>query len=203
MSIKINLLPHREQRKREKARLFATACLGSAIIGALIVGAGWFYLDQKIAYQNERNQKLSDAITKLDEDIKTIEGLQQKKQQMLAQKAEVEQLQQMRPEVVHIFDQFTRNTPNGISIQTIKQTDAKIAIMGYAQSNSLVAAYMESLEYSKNFKNAYLVEIKSKILANKQQVSEFSMTVDLERPEIEGASGASAASAPNTHKGGA
>lgn len=181
--IRINLLPHRELKRAARQRVFnilAGAVLGAAIVIALIVHV---FIQSKIDLQNDRNNYLNDEIAKLDKQIQEINKLKDQKAVMLARKQVVEQLESNRSEVVRLFDQLVRQLPDGLYLSGIEQKGAKVKLTGYAQSSARVSTLMRNLDASPWLENASLIEIKAATV-NSTRLNEFSLTVDLKRPEL-------------------
>jgi type IV pilus assembly protein PilN len=134
--IRINLLPHREQKKAAH-RLRFQLLLGSAFGAALlIIGLSYFILDARQSRQEERNQFLQAEINKLDQQIKDIGMLKKQRDDLLARKQLVERLQQGRNDAVRIFDQLVRQTPDGIYLKTFKQSGNAFNFSGYGLSGA-------------------------------------------------------------------
>jgi len=183
-SIRINLLPHREQKRQARQRQFYTLMISLAILGLAVVALVHGILAAKIESQESRNQVLKTEIAKLDEQIKEIDRLRDQIQAVLARKQVVETLQGNRSEAVHLLDQLVRQLPDGIYIRSVKQVGAKVTIVGYAQSNARVSTLMRNLEASPYLENPDLVEIKVASVNNKR-LSEFNMNVSIKRLQSE------------------
>ena len=122
-TVRINLLPHREQKRAGAAAPVRLAgdrrwrCSALAIV-ALVHGI----LAARIDNQNAATTLLKTEIAKLDEQIKEIDKLREQIQAVLARKQVVETLQANRSEAVHLLDQLVRQLPDGIYLRSIKQT---------------------------------------------------------------------------------
>ncbi|RQO69291.1 fimbrial protein [Aquitalea sp. FJL05] len=181
--IRINLLPHREQKKAAH-RLRFQLLLGGAVAAALLViGISYFVLDSRQSRQEERNQFLQAEITKLNQQIKDIGMLKKQRDDLLARKQLVERLQQGRNDAVHVFDQLLRQTPDGIYLKSFKQTGNTFSFSGYGLSGARVSNYMRTLAQSQIFSEPQLIEVKSAVV-NNQRVSEFSLTSTLKLPVV-------------------
>ena len=124
--IRINLLPHREQKRQARQRQFVSLSIGLAILGLAVVLLGHVILGAQIENQESRNALLKTEIAKLDEQIKEIDKLREQTQALLARKQVVETLQTNRTEAVHLLDQMVRQLPDGIYLRSLKQAGAKI-----------------------------------------------------------------------------
>jgi type IV pilus assembly protein PilN len=193
--IRINLLPHREARRKAQQRAFYIAAGAVLALGVAVIVLVHGVLAQRIEYQNARNNYLSQEIAILDKQIEEIRRLRDQTQQMLARKRVVETLQGNRAEVVQLLDQLARQLPDGVYLRSIKQTGARVHIVGLAQSNARVSTLMRNLEASPWLENASLVEIKAATV-NNQRLNEFTMNVTLTRVKPDPASAARPAAAP-------
>ena len=144
----INLLPWREEKRQEQTRQFATiAGLSLALTGAVIFLVH-VTLANQIDHQNTRNKMLEDEITTLDASLKQIETLEDTKEQLLARMDVIQSLQQRRPQIVHLFDDFVRTVPEGLFLTSIKQNGEQLTVQGVAESNGRVSAYMRNIDTS-------------------------------------------------------
>ncbi len=180
MSARINLLPHREMRRKEQQKQFFVM-LG-VVIGAS--AAIWFgvhgYLDGQLTNQQARNKYLEGEIVKLDKEIAEINKLKEQTASLLKRKQVVETLQSNRAEVVHLLDQLVRQLPDGMYLKSIKQQGSKVTITGFTQSQARVSTLMRNLEGSQYLQNANLVEIKA-ATAGGLRINEFTMNIDVTR----------------------
>jgi type IV pilus assembly protein PilN len=159
-AVRINLLPHREQKRVARQRQFVSLAFMLAILALGVVGLVHFVLSTQIEAQNRRNQLLKTEIVKLDEQIKEIDKLRDQIAQVLSRKQVVESLQANRNEAVHLIDQLVRQLPDGIYLRSVRQSGAKVTLVGYAQSNARVSTLMRSIDRSPWLGSPELVEIK-------------------------------------------
>jgi type IV pilus assembly protein PilN len=181
--IRVNLLPHREQKRQARQRQFVSLAIGLAILGLAIVLLGHVLLGAQIENQDSRNGLLKTEIAKLDEQIKEIDKLREQTQALLARKQIVETLQTNRTEAVHVLDQLVRQLPDGIYLKSVKQTGPKIQMVGYAQSNARVSTLMRNIEASPWLFQPELVEIKSvpSPIAKDLRVNEFTLNAQIKQ----------------------
>lgn len=183
--IRINLLPHREQKRIAKIRRFGVFAGIFALSGVFAVVAGFLWLSQGIDIQRERNTYLEGEISNLDRQLNEIETLKKERKSLLDRKEVVERLQANRAEAVKIMDQLIRQMPEGVYLKEAKQTDATLSLVGYAQSNARVATFMRALEDSPQFESPSLVEIKTTEQGG-QRYGEFTLSVKVTRAIVEG-----------------
>ena len=181
MSAKINLLPHREE-KRKRARMhFAVLGGMTAMLGAAVVLAGWLFYSQRISAQEDRNKFMKAEIAKVDKEIDEIKEVKDKIAALLARKAVIETLQTDRVQTVHLMDELVRQMPEGVFLKSVKQQGAGIDLVGYAQSNARVSTLMRNIESSPWLANPNLIEIKATNLG-KMRISEFDLKLQLKKP---------------------
>ena len=181
--IRINLLPHREQRRQARQRQFVSLSIGLAVLGIMVVIVVHGIFVAQIENQQSRNALLKAEIGKLDEQIKEIDKLREQTQALLARKQVVETLQSNRTEAVHLLDQMVRQLPDGIYLRSMKQVGAKVTLIGYAQSNARVSTLMRNIESSPWLTQPELVEIKSvpSPINKDLRVSEFTLNVQVKK----------------------
>ena len=159
--IRLNLLPHREQKRAARKRQFISLSISLSVLALAVVALGHVVMVSRIDNQNSRNQLLKTEIAKLDEQIKEIDRLREQTQALLARKQIVETLQTNRTEAVHLLDQVVRQLPDGIYLRSVRQTDTRVTLVGYAQSNARVSTLMRNIESSPWLERPALVEIKA------------------------------------------
>ena len=200
--IRINLLPHREQKRQARQRQFVSLAIGLAILGAAVVLLVHVAFGWQLEVQDSRNGLLKTEIAKLDSQIKEIDKLREQTQALLARKQIVETLQSNRTEAVHLLDQMVRQLPDGIYLKSLRQAGAKVTLVGYAQSSARVSTLMRNIEASPWLQNPELVEIKSVVSpASKDlRVNEFTLNARLKQtaPPVDPKAAPAARPAPAT-----
>lgn len=192
--IRVNLLPHRQIKREARQRQFGLMAAFSAIAASTIVFMAYTVITAKVASQTERNERLNAAIVKLDKEIKDIQDLKDQITAMLERKQVVENLQTNRSQAVVLFDELSRQLPEGMYLKSIKQLGDVITIEGVADTNARVATLVRNYNASDWLEAPTLVEIKA-ITANAQKQNVFTMTVNLKAPKAEGANEPPAAKA--------
>ena len=179
--IRINLLPHREiKRKRQQKGFF--------IMLGVVVGIGaaiWFSMHTLFAgqleEQQQRNAYLDSEIALLDKQIDEIKKLKEQTSALLQRKKVVESLQENRAETVHLLDQLVRQLPDGVFLKNVSQKGDRVTISGFAQSNARVSTFMRNLESSAYLEKPSLVEIKAVVGEKSTRMSEFNLIVAVTR----------------------
>ena len=159
---RINLLPWRAERRKQRQREFYAMLGFAAVAGVLLSLLGLFYYDRQISGQNERNAFLEAEIAKVQEQNKEIERLDRQKDRLLARKKVIEELQGKRSQMVHLFDSLVRTIPDGVVLTTLKQEGDILTLEGRTQSNARVSTYMRNLEGSGWMSNPELSIIEAK-----------------------------------------
>ena len=158
---RINLLPWRDELREERKKQFTSMIVLSAIVGAVVWYAGHTYIGQQIDSQKARNGFLKVEIKKLDEQIKKIKELESTKANLLARMDVIQQLQQGRPQIVHLFEEISNAVPDGVYLTSVRQEAEKLTVKGQALSQARVSAFSRRLESSEWLKNAVPDEINS------------------------------------------
>ncbi|MCK7594555.1 PilN domain-containing protein [Pseudomarimonas salicorniae] len=180
---RINLLPWRQERRAQRQKEYLTI-LGLSGFAAVALAFGVIqYYDALIENQNDRNNYLKAEITQLDIKIKEIEELEKKRAHLLNRKQVIEQLQADRSQMVHLFDQLVRTIPEGIRLNSIKQTGTTLTLDGLSQSNARVASYMRSLEGSGWMSSPEVSIIEAKEGEDKLMPYQFTLKVQLTKPK--------------------
>ena len=173
--IRINLLPHRAEKRRSRQIQFAALSVISLLLGILLVGFVHAAISAKISYQESRNEYLRQETLVLDKQIAEIKKLRDQTQSLLARKNVVENLQSTRSDVVHLLDQVLRILPEEVYLKSLKQSGNKIHITGSAQSNARISTLMRAIESSPWLNSPALIEIHASSTGGTRQ-SEFTMT---------------------------
>ena len=171
---KINLLPWREELRKQKQREFASMSGGSAIIAGLIVLLAHFHVDGLIDNQNQRNTFLESEIDILDQRIVRIKELERMKANLLARMNVIQELQRSRPESVHLMDEMVRTLPDGVYLDKFNQKGKDLTMAGVAQSNARVSDYMRNIDSSEWLTGPSLDQIKTKEV-ERRRISNFNL----------------------------
>jgi type IV pilus assembly protein PilN len=181
MTTRINLLPHREQKKKQRQQQLAILAGLVAAVGAVVAFSIHTVIGGKIDNQENRNKFLQGEIVKLDKEIEEIKQLKVQVQSLLDRKKVVESLQSDRSQVVLLFDDLIRRLPDGMYLTSVKQTGKAIALSGITQSNARVSTLMRALNESPYLEGPILKEIKAATV-NNMRVSSFSITIQISPP---------------------
>jgi type IV pilus assembly protein PilN len=198
--ILINLLPHREERrKRRKAAFFAGLGV-AAVAGLLIAGAWYLVLGQLTSNQRERNAYLTAEIQRLETQIKDIATLRSEIEALKARQKAVEDLQADRNVPVHLLNELVKQTPEGIYLTSVRQSGQVVSVTGIAQTNERVSEMLRNTANNSPWlEKPELIEIKSATVQTaareQQRLFDFSMRLTIKRPQADPSAKPASASA--------
>ena len=174
---KINLLPWREELRKQKQKDFLYAIVLSILVGFIILGLVHTYVEGLNAYQEQRNQMLQNEIVFLDKKITDIKDIEEKKSKLLAKIELIQKLQESRPEIVHLFDEIPKTTPDGVYLTKFTQRGSELIFEGKSQSNARISAFMRAIEASPWLQTPTLNVIQSpdKSKTDAEQLSDFTL----------------------------
>jgi len=180
---RINLLPWREEQRKERKLAFLVA-LGVAVLAAMVTTfAAYLLFDSMISGQQRRNQTLRAQIKLLDKQIEEINSLETEKQRFIARMEVIEKLQRSRPGIVHVFDEIVKTLPDGVYLTGVTQVSAgankRLKFEGVAQSSTRVSSFMRNIDASEWLRNPELEVVQT----SKGPGSSFTLTAD----EVSGA----------------
>ncbi len=144
----INLLPWREELRKEQTNQFVAMLGLGLVVTAGILILVHIHMSGLINHQNGRNNILQNEIKRLDNELKEIQDLEDTKERLLSRMEIIQSLQQKRPQIVHLFDELVRTVPEGLHILSVMQSENNITINGIAESNGRVSAYMRNIDNS-------------------------------------------------------
>jgi type IV pilus assembly protein PilN len=176
---KINLLPWREEQRQLKKKEFISYIALAALATVIVMGLVHLYISGMKDYQEQRNKVLEEEIALLDKKIVEVKTIGEKKSKLLAKIDLVQRLQESRPEIVHLFDEIPRTTPDGVFLTKFSQMGSELTFEGKTQSNARVSAFMRAVEASAWLQTPKLDVIKSPDKTNVEQNSDFIMRAKL------------------------
>ncbi|MBS1226767.1 MAG: Fimbrial assembly family protein [Proteobacteria bacterium] len=182
--IRINLLPHRAEKRRARRQQFYGLLGSVSVLAALIVFLGYSVISGYITAQEAKNDFLKKEIAVLDKQLDQIKRLKEQTQALLARKQIIESLQRDRAEAVRLLSEMVKQMPEGVYIRSLKQDGVKVSLNGYAQSSARVSTLMRNIEASPWLEKPQLIEIKA-VTLDKRRLNEFSMTVALKRVAVD------------------
>jgi type IV pilus assembly protein PilN len=200
---RINLLPWRAERRKQRQQEFMGLLAVSAVVAIVVSLMIVLFYKGQIEGQQHRNQYLQSQIDQVNEQIKEIDELDKKKARLLRRKEVIEELQASRSQMVHLFDELVRPIPDGLRLNSIKQQGNELSLEGFAQSNARVSTYMRNLQVSGWMTKPELsiIEVQEK---DPGLPYAFSLKVTLQNPQdSEANNGTTPATAASTPKAGA
>jgi type IV pilus assembly protein PilN len=184
--IRINLLPHREAKRKQKQTAFIALLALGGIVGVAAVMLVGGYNASRISIQNERNLVLKGANAELDKKIGAIARLKEEIEALKARQQAVEDLQGDRNQPVYLLDELVKQTPEGVYLKGFKQDGQRVTLSGYAQSQERVAELLRNLAgNSRWLERPDLTEVRAATLAQSKtgrKVVEFTLAVNIKRP---------------------
>lgn len=148
---RINLLPWREELRRERQRQFMLSTVMIAVLGVILVFVILMAFNQRISHQESRNQAIQAEINQLNVAIAKIDRLEQTRARLLSRKRIIENLQASRSLTVEMLDQMAKSIPVGVTLNSVRQQGMNVSFAGFSQSNARVSAYLQSLEQNELF----------------------------------------------------
>ena len=178
---RINLLPWREEARRERQRQFLYSLLGTLVLGAILVLMVGLFYDQRINNQEARNQLIQVEINRLEQRIARIRELEKTRNRLLSRKQIIESLQASRSLTVELLDKLAKTIPVGITLTNVRQQGPNLTLLGTSQSNARVSAYLQSLDGMDLFVNPQLQYVRaSQNPPNRVETYEFAIRVRLD-----------------------
>jgi type IV pilus assembly protein PilN len=182
---RINLLPWREEKRKELQTQFITLLGVVALMAGAVWGAVHFYYVQLIDVANLRIAHIEQNIAVVDKKIEEIKALEKEKERLLSRMRAIEQLQGNRPLIVRFFDELISSLPEGMTVTSIGQKGSAITINGLAQSNARVSSFMRKLEESDWLEKPDLKVIQESNVAGNKPVNSFTLTFMQVIPKVE------------------
>lgn len=176
---RINLLPWREERRRERTRQFLIMLGVAAALAVLVTIGGKLFMDNWLEYQQRRNAYLEQEIAAMDRKIREIEKLEETRSRLLARKEIIEELQRSRSQMVHLFDELARTIPDGVYLTSVRQSGSRLTLNGVAESSARVSAYMRNIQDSNWLTKPELQVIETVQRQNEGRVRQFTLEASL------------------------
>jgi type IV pilus assembly protein PilN len=161
---RINLLPWRDEERKERKLKFLVALGGALIAACLTAFIGYLMMDSMVSAQESRTERLKTEIAELDKQIEKINSLEADKARFIARMDVIEKLQRSRPEIVHIFDEISKQIPDGVYLTAITQQGRRLKFEGVAQSSTRVSNFMRNIDG-----NTYLTKPELEVVETKKE----------------------------------
>jgi type IV pilus assembly protein PilN len=208
----INLLPWREAQREERKKEFLTINVAVFVLAAVLAGLSWMFFDHMLSGQQQANQQISNENAELDTKLKSLDGLQARRDEIISRMKVIQDLQGQRPVVVRIFDDLPRLIPANVYLTKFARAGDKFTINGRAQSPNDVSEFLRNLEASPWFRNAFMNSFQGAPVAGATSTSggvaprpedsygDFVISVDLEAPQVDESQGKSSQSSSVKNK---
>lgn len=180
---RINLLPWREEARKERQRQFLYSLVGTLVLGAILVLIVGLFFDQRISAQEARNQQIQQEIDRLQARIDRIAELERTRNRLLSRKQVIEELQSSRSLTVELLDKLAKTIPVGVTLTDVRQQGPNVSLLGTSQSNARVSAYLHSLEEMDLFVKPELQYVRAaQKPGSNLETYEFAISVRLHQP---------------------
>jgi len=186
--ILINLLPHREERRKRRKAAYFIGLGMSAAVGLVVVGMWFLVLQQLTSSQRDRNAYLGSEIKKLEVQIKDIAALRAEIESLKARQKAVEDLQIDRNVPVHVLNELVKQTPEGVYFTSVKQDGQTLNVNGIAQTNERVSEFLRNTANNSEWLvKPELVEIKASTATSagrdQKRLFDFGVRLTVKRPQ--------------------
>lgn len=199
--IRINLLPHREEKRKARRQQFYVLSGLISVLAGLIVFLGWSIIAAMIAGQKSNNDFLKAENEKLDKQIAQIKSLKEEINILLSKKKVIEDLQRERGRAVNLLNEMAKQIPEGVFLRTLRQEGVRVTLAGVSQSNSRVSEMMRNFAQSAILELPRLIETRATMF-DRKRMQDFNMTVQI-RPIKDPASQAADGAKSDPAKGAA
>lgn len=178
----INLLPWRDELRRERKRAFLGYLAISALLGVLVLALWIQVINLRIETQQARNALLNSEIAAMDAQVKEIQALKKRREQVLARMRVIQELQANRPDIVRVFDELVRVIPQGVYLESLTRNGDGITMVGYAESNNRISTFMRNMDSSVKFQEPNLVQVTADHRLG-EQGNRFDLRVKVTKPD--------------------
>ncbi len=179
MTVRINLLPWREELRSERQKEFFFVLGSAAILAVLLAFLLHTQFARQIDKQNRKNAFIQQHITQLNQQIKEIETLEEKREALKARMDVIQRLQGNRIQIVQLFDEMVRLVPEGVYLTKVGRTDNRLTINGIAESNIRISSLLRNFDNSTWFETPVLTGIES----GESAMLAFSLMVNHQLPK--------------------
>lgn len=194
---KINLLPWRAELREQRKKEFLVVCAATFLLSLVLAGMIWMFYQNKLDDQLQANQMVSTANAELDRQLKTLDGLQKRRDQIIERMKVIQDLQGKRPVSVRVFDELARLIPANMYLTKLSRKDDKFTLEGRAESPNTVSELIRNLEASVWFRNAFMNSFTGAVVKPidpsqsggvaprpEEGYGQFLVSVDLEEPPV-------------------
>jgi type IV pilus assembly protein PilN len=173
---RINLLPWREELRKQQTKDFVVYLSLVLILAASLVFVGHKRLTDVFNKQENRIKYIQKEMSDLKKDLVEIAKLEDTKKELLSRMRIVQELQGGRPKIVHFFQEISGTTPDGVVLKKIIHNKDDIEVEGEANSNAGVSSYMKNISSSPWFSEPKLAFINTDPVSRN---SLFQLNIDL------------------------
>lgn len=156
---RINLLPWREKERERRNKEFVIQMVVVTAIALICAALIWSFYNRQYASQQEANALITQANTALDRDLKEIEDLESRQNEIIARMKVIEDLQGTRPIPVHVLDSLTRSIPANLYLTELERKNNTLTIKGKADNPNTVTDLVRNIDSSGWMENSKVVSI--------------------------------------------
>lgn len=153
---KINLLPWRDEVKEQRKKNFVVVSVFAALLGGILVFLTWMYFDQQLSDQQRANQLITDTNVELDKQLKSLDGLKDKRTEIIERMKLIQNLQGQRPITVRLLDELVHVMPSNVYLTKFTRTTNHFTLEGRAESPNAVAELLRYMSASPWYRNVFM-----------------------------------------------
>ena len=176
---RINLLPWREARRAQRQRQLNGMLIVAALLGAGLLFLAYTEMNNRIQYQQERNNYLRGEIARLKKAAEEMEELKKTKTRLVERLNVIQKLQTVRPGMVRMLDQLVRLIPQDIYLTGFKTANNQITLNGVARSDVIISEFMRDLRNAKDLFGEPVLQVIETRAINNVQARVFELQVPL------------------------
>lgn len=157
--IRVNLLPVRTSRRLEAVHREVRLALVGAAILVLACVAVFIWQTATANDLHAENARLQKDLETLKIAVARVDEVEKMNAELRRKLDVIAELQANKVGPVHLLDELVSATPEKLSITSLKQDAARVALLGDAASNEVISQFLVSLEKSAWLDEVYLVSI--------------------------------------------
>ncbi|MBI2375451.1 MAG: PilN domain-containing protein [Deltaproteobacteria bacterium] len=154
--IRINLLPIRQEKRRETVQQQLLAFVGILILVGLACVGWWKMKDNDLQDKIKQVEAKKTEIKQLDKIIGEVNEFTAKKKELQSKLEVIQQLKKGKTGPVRALDDLATEIPKRVWLTKLMEAKGQLTLTGYAIDHEDVSAFMKALQKSKYFTNVNL-----------------------------------------------
>ncbi|MBI4817629.1 MAG: PilN domain-containing protein [Deltaproteobacteria bacterium] len=154
--IRINLLPIRQEKRRETVQQQLLAFVGILILVGLACVGWWKMKDNDLQDKIRQVAAKQTEIKQLDKIIGEVNEFTAKKKELQSKLEVIQQLKKGKTGPVRALDDLATEIPKRVWLTRVAEMKGELTLTGYAIDHEDVSAFMKALQKSKYFTNVNL-----------------------------------------------